>query len=73
MGQGTYTYINGDTYEGDWSNSLRHGQGSYTFASSGAKYVGNWVNGRREGPGELLYANYKYKGLFTGDQVNGEN
>lgn len=68
-GQGKYTYINGDTYEGEWSNNLRHGKGSYTFSSTGAKYVGNWVNGRKEGPGEFLFANYKYTGLFTGDQV----
>ena len=36
-GYGTYTYINGDTYEGEWSNNLRHGQGTYTFADSGVK------------------------------------
>ena len=70
-GQGKYTYTNGDTYEGEWSNNLRHGKGSYTFSATGAKYVGNWVNGRKEGPGELLYANYKYNGLFAGDQVRG--
>ena len=68
-GQGTYTYPNGDVFEGHWSNNLRHGQGSYTFTSSGAKYVGSWINGRREGPGELIYANFKYNGLFTNDQV----
>ena len=68
-GIGTYTYINGDTYEGEWSNNLRHGQGTYTFADSGAKYVGGWVNGRREGVGELIFANYKYKGNFSADQV----
>lgn len=68
-GVGTYTYVNGDTYEGDWSNNLRHGQGTYTYADSGAKYVGGWVNGRREGIGELIFANYKYKGNFASDQV----
>ena len=69
-GIGTYTYINGDTYEGEWSNNLRHGQGTYTYADSGAKYVGGWVNGRREGVGELIFANYKYKGNFAADQVS---
>lgn len=68
-GQGKYTYTNGDAYEGEWSNNLRHGKGSYTFSSTGAKYVGNWINGRKEGPGEFLYANFRYNGLFTGDQV----
>ena len=69
-GFGTYTYINGDTYEGEWSNNLRHGQGTYTYAESGAKYVGGWVNGRREGVGELIFPNYKYKGNFSADQVS---
>ena len=72
-GFGTYTYINGDTYEGEWSNNLRHGQGTYTYAESGAKYVGGWVNGRREGVGELIFANYKYKGNFSADQVSSLN
>ena len=68
-GQGTYTYANGDTYEGEWSNNLRHGEGSYTYSASGAKYTGNWMNGRRDATGQLLYANYRYKGLFSADQV----
>ncbi len=68
-GQGTYTYANGDTYEGQWSNNLRHGNGSYTYATSGVRYEGSWVNGRRDGTGELVYGNYKYRGHFAGDQV----
>ena len=69
-GYGTYTYINGDTYEGEWNNNLRHGQGTYTYSSSGVKYVGAWVNGRREGVGEIVFPNYTYKGNFTADQVS---
>ena len=65
-----YTYANGDTYVGDWSKNLRHGEGVYTFVSSGVKYQGTWVNGRREGTGELIFDNYQYKGHFTGDQVH---
>ena len=33
--------------------------------------MGGWVNGRREGVGELIFANYKYKGNFSSDQVHG--
>lgn len=69
-GYGTYTYINGDTYEGEWNNNLRHGQGTYTYSSSGVKYVGSWVNGRREGVGEIVFPQYTYKGNFTADQVS---
>ena len=57
-------------YEGEWSNNLRHGNGTYVFSSSGAKYVGTWVNGRREGTGELVFANYKFKGHFSSDKVS---
>ncbi len=27
QGRGRLTYINGDIYEGEWSNNLRHGKG----------------------------------------------
>ena len=30
-GQGTYTYSDGDKYEGEWKNGKYHGQGTYTF------------------------------------------
>ena len=72
-GQGTYTYVNGDTYDGEWSNNLRHGHGAYTYVESGVKYVGNWVSGRREVIGELVFPNYNYKGNFSTDQVRVES
>ena len=28
---GTYTYINKDTYCGDWKDDKRHGHGTYTY------------------------------------------
>lgn len=68
-GQGTYTYSNGDIYDGNWSNNLRHGMGTYTYIASSVKYEGGWVNGKKEGTGELVFANYIYKGHFSGDQV----
>ena len=70
-GPGTYTYTNGDTYEGEWVDGMRHGQGSYTFKGTGAKYSGTWVNGRKEGGGELFLGNYTYQGSFTADQPSG--
>ena len=30
--KGTYTYPNGDTYEGNWTHDLRNGTGTYTYA-----------------------------------------
>ena len=38
-GVGKYTYVNGDTYEGDWENNLRHGHGVYTFAATGVQVI----------------------------------
>ena len=36
-GFGKYTYPNGDVYEGDWAGNVRDGQGTYTYAATGAK------------------------------------
>ena len=38
-GVGKYTYVNGDIYEGDWENNLRHGHGVYTFAATGVQVM----------------------------------
>jgi TPR repeat protein len=43
-GQGKYTYTNGETYSGDFKNSMREGHGTYIYAD-GSKYVGEWKNG----------------------------
>lgn len=69
-GFGKYSYINGDTYEGEWQNHVRHGQGIYTYAETGTKYEGRWDNGKRDGHGELIHANHKYVGIFSGDRVS---
>ena len=68
-GTGKYSYINGDTYEGEWLNHVRHGRGTYLYTDTGSKYVGLWKEGKREGAGELVHANHKYVGSFTEDRV----
>lgn len=68
-GFGKYFYINNDTFEGEWQNHVRHGQGTYTYAATGTKYLGTWVNGKREGHGELIHTNHKYVGIFKNDKV----
>ena len=68
-GFGKYTYINADTYEGEWQNHVRHGQGQYLYAETSTKYVGTWKDGKREGHGELIHANHKYSGPFKEDRV----
>ena len=40
---GTYTYANGDRYDGEWTDGKRNGMGTYTWAN-GQKFVGQFVN-----------------------------
>ncbi|KAL8447529.1 hypothetical protein Emed_004317 [Eimeria media] len=49
-----YFYSNGDTYEGQFSASLRHGDGVYSSAD-GMKYDGSWVADERHGHGVLAH------------------
>ena len=70
-GVGTYTYANGDKYEGEWQKAKYYGEGIYTYAN-GDKYEGEWKrdvyhtpddNMGRNGKGTLTYANGdKYEG-----------
>ena len=68
-GFGKYFYVNSDSYEGEWQNHVRHGQGSYTYNDTKTKYMGTWKEGRREGHGELIHANHKFVGPFKDDRV----
>ncbi|VDL93608.1 unnamed protein product, partial [Schistocephalus solidus] len=63
-GIGTYYYINGDCYEGEWRNHLRHGQGKYTFAATGLVYSGLWKEGKMDGWGELIHEKYRFIGIW---------
>jgi len=52
-GRGKYYYVNGDFYDGEWLNHVRHGTGKYIYASSGLQYFGSWKDGKRDGEGEV--------------------
>lgn len=43
---GTFRYVNGDTYVGQWRAGKKHGVGAYTFAKDQTKLVGEWDNGK---------------------------
>jgi len=43
---GTYTFISGAIYVGEWNNGEWHGKGTYTWAN-GEKYVGEWRDGTK--------------------------
>ena len=54
IGQGRYTYPDGDVYEGEWKDGEEHGQGSYTYPDVGV-YKGEWVAGKTIGQGCYTY------------------
>lgn len=43
---GTFSYVNGDVYVGQWEEGKKHGAGTYTFAKDGTKLTGEWVDGK---------------------------
>ena len=72
---GTYTYgsgdFEGDVYEGEWKDNLKHGQGTYTW-SNGIKYVGEWKNDLRNGQGTQTFPRGdKYVGEFKDGRWHG--
>ena len=46
-------YSNGDFYEGQFFNGLRHGNGTMKYYN-GAQYRGGFRNDNREGKGEYI-------------------
>ena len=64
-GHGTYTYPNGDKYEGEFKDGEKNGQGTFTF-SDGSKYVGEFKDGK-PWKGTM----YDEEGTLIGKWVNG--
>ena len=60
------------TYEGDFQDDMRHGQGTYTN-EDGEKYVGQWKDDKRFGQGTMTYADGdKYVGQWKDDSFDGQ-
>ncbi|XP_065646882.1 MORN repeat-containing protein 4 isoform X2 [Hydra vulgaris] len=68
----TYTYPEGDTYEGEWSEEgKKHGAGILKF-SDGTTYEGRFTHGLFSGCGVLNFADGAvYKGEFSQGVFNG--
>lgn len=72
-GCGCYAYKNGNRYEGDWEDNLRHGYGrmmyyikTHPLDSCLETYEGDWVRGQKSGYGRFTFANGdRYEGEFT--------
>ncbi|ORC84508.1 putative phosphatidylinositol-4-phosphate 5-kinase-like protein, partial [Trypanosoma theileri] len=71
-GYGKYYYFpSGDIYEGEWESDMKHGKGTYTYAS-GDRYEGEWYRGKKHNRGTYLFANGdKYVGFWKDDKIHG--
>ena len=67
-GQGTYLFINGDKYEGEWKDDLKNGYGVYTY-QNGSKKKGVFINGILQGPGEIEHPDHIVKGSFKDGEI----
>jgi hypothetical protein len=52
QGKGTYTWENGDRYEGDFIKNNRTGKGKFVW-KDGSYYIGEWKEGNRHGFGKM--------------------
>ena len=68
-GKGTYTWITGEVYTGDYVEGKRTGYGEMKW-TNGDKYTGEFVDGKRHGYGTYYYG--KSKKTRTGTWANGD-
>eukprot|EP00158_Paraphelidium_tribonemae_P001533 Partr_v1_DN24518_c0_g1_i2_m19783 putative whole genome shotgun sequence len=69
---GTYTYVNGDVFEGQWVDDKKSGSGVYTFRDTGVKKVGTWTADVLSGPGKIVMNDSEFAGSFgAGDRIDG--
>ena len=84
--EGTFSYINGDVYAGQWREGKKHGNGTYAFAKDNTQLIGEWQEGKMVS-GKWLFPNgtfycgkFRYnkpfgKGVWVfknGNQLTGE-
>lgn len=66
--EGSLTFINGDQYTGGYYDGLKHGFGSYIYAS-GHSYTGEWKDNEPSGEGVFTFANGD---RYEGKMLNGK-
>jgi len=74
-GCGTYTFKNGNRYEGDWDTNQRHGYGRMIYFTTTGRldatietYEGHWMKGKKYGTGRYYWSN---SDRYDGDFVDG--
>lgn len=66
MGHGTYRWLDRSTYEGEVSNGLRHGTGTYKSVKTGTVYRGQWHKGQRHGKvGKIMPNDFNFLSRCT--------
>jgi hypothetical protein len=66
-----FKWPNGDSYEGEYVNNERTGEGSYVWAN-GDHYTGDFMAGKRHGIGVYVWANGdRYEGEYVNDERHG--
>lgn len=71
-GKGKLITARGDTYEGNFKNGFKHGQGKIVYRNGTSQYEGDWYYNKIEGKGVLIddFGN-KYEGEFKDNMKNG--
>ena len=72
-GNGKAFYDDGEYYEGQWKNNLRHGKGIQFYKNGKIKYEGDFSEDYFEGNGKLFKENGDYyEGQFEKDLKHGK-
>jgi hypothetical protein len=70
-GDGTFVYVNGDQYSGEWVKGKKSGQGMYFFKADRTRLVGTWKDGKIVS-GKWIFPNGTYYvGMFENGKPNG--
>ena len=71
--QGTYNFVSGNQYIGEFKDGLRHGRGTYTNKDGSPGIVGEWKDGYIHGQGTMTYPDgSKYEGEWKDGFMHGQ-
>jgi len=70
---GVFQYVDGDRYEGQYTEGMMHGHGVYTWTSEDSTYFGEWKDNSQNGCGVKLYGSGAVEmGEWKDDQFIGD-
>ena len=65
-GNGTFEYLNGAVYDGDWEENRKHGRGRLTEANGRNVHIGEWENDYKHGNGTFIQKGaYMIEGIWN--------